>query len=77
MINKDIVHWDARKHEQAIVDASDLGLPPGKWPDTLVLSGPEGVDVMFALRGFNYNADNEIVGARYGREWLTVLVVND
>ena len=78
MINFAKIIWDtSTKHARGHVDASDLDLPPSNWPSTLVLNDSDGADATFSLNGFDYDRHNEIVSARYGRDWHTVTVYND
>ena len=68
-------HWNA--------EASQLGLPPGRWPDKLVLDCEDGCPPITMLRDCQqYTSTGELAGMTYktpanqGRR-TTLMVFND
>jgi hypothetical protein len=57
-----------------ITEASTLGLPPGFWPETLVLVWEPGATEVFAKERLNY-AHGEVLSVNYKSAIGTVLVV--
>lgn len=74
-----------RPHMYFTLEASEMGLPPGMWPEILELEMTLGpykslIAMAFLMRDkFDYSPDGEVTGCRYTSESgnVNALVIND
>jgi len=59
------------------IDASDLGLRPGEWPQQMFMVDVDGKNVQFYLEGFKRTPDGDVIAAYYSNLGCTVTVFND
>jgi hypothetical protein len=58
-------------------EASELGLPPGVWPGSIVLVDGNDVGTQYIRRYTERDASGDVVFVEYGNRHQTVRVFND
>ena len=76
---KDVVTWTRHNDEEinGVVDASDLGLTAGTWPETLNVRDEWGFMRTFTRLGFEFDNFGELLSTRYGCSPRSIVVFND
>ena len=70
------LNWYEAPIHKTTVEASDLGLRPGVWPDTITVKDEKGQEVVLT-RGGQINEKVQNLGWFYHGNRHTVLVFND
>jgi len=78
---RDLIRWNSEVDSDTLaVDASDLGLRPGQWPEAIAVPTRDGADRRWFHQGQRLvDADGDLTAIKYvdTRGELTLVVVND
>jgi hypothetical protein len=78
---RNLIRWNAEIDSDTMaVDASDLGLRPGYWPEAIAVPTSDGADRRWFYQGMKVvNVEEELTAVKYvdheGR--FTLVVIND